>query len=339
MRRSLLLVCVSLAGLLSSSAVRAAPDCRSQAPVPWRAVVPGVWVWLPPEGGDVSAANAGHVVPTSVLISGREALVIDPGPSHAHGERLRRSLACRFGAEVRTIVNTHAHSENVLANSAFAGEVAAGRTEIVASAPTREGMAQRCPDCLASLTQRVGQAGMAGTQIVLPTRTVAQGDVVALGRWRLRVARVEHGHTEGDLVLWSERHRIVWAGGLVYQDRLPELAQGRLDGWLAALDHLQALRPRHVISTTWSSAPARAAAPPALSATRDYLAALRARTLVAMDLGAQPQEIGTVALPAYEGWAGYGARHGFNVLRAWRELEPVWMDRPAPPPSAEDVGR
>ena len=325
-----LVTCVCLAALLSAPAVRAAPDCRGLVPVPWRAVVPGVWVWLPPDGDDVSAANAGHVVPTSVVIAGREALVIDPGPSQAHGERLRRSLACRFGARVRSIVNTPAHSENVLANSAFADAVAAGRTEIVASAPTRDSMAQRCPDCLASLTLRAGEAAMAGTRIVLPTRTVAEGDVLRLGRWRLRVARVEHGHTEGDLVLWSERHRIVWAGGLVYQDRVPELAQGQLDGWLAALDRLQALRPAHVLSTVWSMAPSPQQPAPALAATRSYLDGLRRQTLAAMDAGVQPQDTGRVALPAYGGWAGYGTRHGFNVLRAWRELEPVWMDRARP---------
>jgi glyoxylase-like metal-dependent hydrolase (beta-lactamase superfamily II) len=316
-------------------AVRAAQDCDTLEPVPWRAVAPGAWVWLPPDGGDVSAANAGHVVPTSVLVSGRQALVIDPGPSHRHGERVKRSLACRFGAQVRWIVNTHAHSENVLANSAFAADVASGYTQILASAPTREGMALRCPDCLASLTQRVGEDGMAGTRIVLPTRTLSEGEVLRLGRWRLRVMRVEHAHTEGDLVLWDAAQQVLWAGGLVYQDRVPELAQGHLDGWIAALDRLSVLAPRQLIATSWSVAPV-SGLPPALQGTRDYLAALRDKTLQAMDEGGQPQEIHRVALPAFRHWAGYETRHGFNVQRAWRELEPVWMDRQ---PSAQEIRR
>lgn len=334
-RRALVALLLAQAVFVHAAPVHAAPDCDTLEPVPWRAVAPGAWVWLPPDGGDVSPANAGHVMPTSVLVSGRQALVIDPGPSHRHGERVRRSLACRFGAAVRWIVNTHAHSENVLANSAFAADVAVGRTQILATAPTREGMALRCPDCLASLTQRVGDDAMAGTQIVLPTRTLSEGEVLRLGRWRLRVMRVEHAHTEGDLVLWDAGQRVLWAGGLVYQDRVPELAQGHLDGWIAALDRLQALAPRQVIATVWSVAPA-SGPPPALQATRAYLAALRETTLQAMDAGGQPQEIHRVALPAFHGWAGYEARHGFNVLRAWRELEPVWMDRQ---PSAQEVGR
>lgn len=322
--------------LLWWSSVHAAQNCGSAAPVPWRAVVPGVWVWLPPDSGDVTPANGGHVMPVSVLLAGRQAMVIDPGPSLAHGLRLRRSLACRFGAQVRWIVNTHAHSENTLANSAFADEIAAGRIEVLASAPTREGMSLRCPDCLASLVHRAGEQAMAGTQIVLPTRTLSEGEVLAVGHWRLRVMRVEHGHTEGDLVLWEARHRLLWAGGLVYQDRVPELAQGQLGGWLAALDRLQALAPQQLIATVWSTSPGNGAPPPALVATRDYLQALREATLRAMDQGVQPQDTGRVALPAFTTWAGYEARHGFNVLRAWRELEPEWMDRL---PSAQDIRR
>lgn len=318
---------VLLGGGAAAQAV--AGECREREPVPWQRVAPGVWVWLPPDVGEVSPSNAGHVVPTSLVVSQGEALVIDPGPNHRHGLRLRHSIECRFQARVSAVVNTHAHSENVLANSAFAEAAEAGRLHILASAATREGMALRCPDCLASLTQRVGEEGMVGTRIVLPTRTLVEGDVLRVGALRLTVMRVEQGHTEGDLVLWNPRHRVLWAGGLVYEGRVPELAQGRVDDWLAALSRLEALKPRQVLSTVWSRGQ-RQAPPGALAATREYLQSLRERTLQAMDQGAQPQEIERVNLPAFQHWVGYAERHGFNVQRAWRELEPVWMNEAKP---------
>jgi len=143
-------------------------DCATD--VPWQAVAPGVWAWSPPAPQEVSPSNAGHVVPTSVLIDGGDALLVDPGPSHRHGQRVRQSLACRFGVQVRWIVNTHAHAENVLANSAWADRIAAGQTTVLATAGTRVAMEQRCPACLASLTDRAGSVAMAGTAIVWPTR-------------------------------------------------------------------------------------------------------------------------------------------------------------------------
>jgi len=327
--------------VMPSHATGPSPDCQAVNAVPWQPVAPGIWVWPAAENGEVSPANAGRVLPTSVVVSRGEALVIDPGPSHRHGLRVRDSLACRFKAQVRWVVNTHAHAENVMANSAFADLLEAGQLEILASAATRRAMQQRCPDCLASLTTRAGATAMAGTHIVLPSRTLAVGERLRVGRLSLRVQAIEPGHTEGDLVLWNARHRVLWAGGLVYDGRVPELAQGSLDGWLAALPRLQALRPRQVLGTVWSRAPAAGEPPPTLAATQSYLTALRARVLQAMDEGHQPQETAWGDLPAYRDWAGYSERHGFNLQRAWRELEPVWMERsdpPAPPAASPPRG-
>lgn len=307
--------------------------------VPWHAVAKGVWAWSPAEPQEVSPDNAGHVVPTSVLIDGEQALLVDPGPSLRHGQRVRASLACRFGVQARWIVNTHAHAENVLANVAWADRIESGQTTVLATEGTRAAMEQRCPACLQSLIDRVGAQAMDGTAIVWPTRTLSEGDVLAVGAQRLRVMLVEQGHTGSDLVLWHERQRLLWVGGLVYDRRLPELAQGRVDDWLSALDRLAALEPRHVIGAVVSSA-SGAEAPPAIAVTRIYLQTLREEVLRAMDEGRHAGESDQVRMPAWRGWAGHAQRQAFNVQRAWRELEPLWMQQATPPPaSTEQVGR
>ena len=294
----------------------------ADAAVPWRQVAPSVWVWSPPQVADVEAANAGFVMPVSALVDGQRAWVIDPGPSYLHGRRVRSSLRCHTGAEVVGVVNTHAHSENVLGNAAFADG-----TAIYALKETAEAMAVRCPQCLESLTARVGADAMASTRIVLPTHSLTPGVDLVWGRYRLQVLPAEQGHTDGDLLLWWPEHAWLWAGGLVYEGRVPELAQGSLAGWLAALDRLTALQPRGVVSATVSVAGPATPVPAALQATRGYLRALRDTVWAAMDAGASPHDTALLALPAYAQWAGYAERHGFNAQRAWRELEPAWMDR------------
>ena len=313
----------------------ATPHVPCDDAVPWQPVAPSVWVWMPGHPGEIGAGNRGHLVPTAAIVDAGEALVIDPGPSHLHGERVKRSLLCRFGARVVGVVNTHAHAENVMGNSAFAREQAQGQLHIGASAATREGMQQRCPACLANLTARVGSAAMQGTAIVLPDRTLAPGQRLQVGGRRIEVQAVEQGHTEGDLLLWDETHGVLWAGGLVYGERVPELAQGHVDAWIAALRRMQALPVRTVVGATWSTATVNGEPPRALALTLAYLEDLRAGVLQAMDAGRLPQEANAVPLPAYAHWAGYTERHGFNVLRAWRELEAVWMT----PDLVEQPGR
>ncbi|OAD42023.1 hypothetical protein LPB72_12240 [Hydrogenophaga crassostreae] len=315
-----------MAGCVASPAQT---DCRAQAgvePVPWEPLAPGVWVW-PGAVAEVGVGNRGHVAPTTVVLDGGEAAVIDPGPSLLHGLRVRRSVVCRFQARVRWVVNTHAHAENVLANGAFDELVRGGQAAIVSTSATLAAMRERCSNCLASLKRKAGEAAMAGTNIRWPDRVLNSGDVLQVGRLALQVMPIEQGHTEGDLVLWNARLRIVWAGGLAYMGRIPELSQGSVEGWLLALNHLDQLKPLHVVSAVVSSSQERGSLPEALIETRAYLTALRQGVLQAMDEGHQPQEAGQVPMPAYAHWAGYAERHAFNVQRAWRELEPVWMDR------------
>ena len=291
-------------------------------PEPWQRVAPGVWVWVPVQPAEISTANAGFVAPVSVIVDRGQALVIDPGPSLAHGQRVRESVACQLGARVVAVVNTHAHAENVLGNAAFADV-----QHIYASDATAEAMAERCPQCLASLTERAGATAMAGTHIVLPSHRLKAGQTLQLGRHRLQVWSVEQGHTEGDLVLWMPGNRTLWVGGLAYQGRVPELAQGRLEDWLLALDRLMALNARAVVSTVLSSAHAVGGPHAAMRDTRAYLLALREKVWASMETGGTPHDTGALGVPWAEGWVGYTSRHGFNAQRAWRELEPAWMAR------------
>jgi glyoxylase-like metal-dependent hydrolase (beta-lactamase superfamily II) len=301
--------------------------CEEGQPVPWLAVAPSVWIWLPKREAEIDTANAGHVVPTSVVVDGGEALVIDPGPNHRHGLRVLQSLRCRFGARVTWVVNTHAHAENVMGNSAFADAQSRGQLRIAASRPTLNAMQQRCPDCLRNLQQRAGVDAMTGTRIVLPNSTLQASSTLRVGAREIQVLDVVRAHTEGDLLLCDAASGVLWAGGLVYGQRLPELAQGSLQSWLQALAHIEAMPVRELIGTTWSSAGADGSAPSALTSTRRYLLDLREGVLRAMDAGRLPQEADVSPLPAYADWAGYRERHAFNVMRAWRELEPVWMEQ------------
>lgn len=316
--------CLWLAGALTSLPTEAR-TCEEN--VNWMPVAPGIWAWSPDTESDIRAENGGHVVPTTVVVHRRQALVIDPGPTYAHGMRVRRSLACRFGAQVHWIVNTHAHPESVLGNSAFVDRLANKKLQIMANAGTLASMTRRCSDCLAGLKAILGEKIMAGTRIVLPNRILREGDVLSFGPYRLKVLPTVNGHTESDLLLWEPRIRALWAGGLIYGQRIPELSQGSLDAWLAAIDRIAEMRPAVLIGKTISLADGPDLLPSALVSTRQYLLELRASVLNAMEAGLSVVEARELDLPEYAHWVGYTERHWFNIQRAWRELEPVWMER------------
>lgn len=316
------------------------PDCARLTPVPWRAVAPGVWAWVPAQPSESAPENLGHALATVVIVDGAQALVVDPGPHDAHGQRVRASLHCQFAARPVGVVNTHAHAKNVLANAAFADLQRSGQLRIMASEGTRDAMQKRCPQCLQSLTQTLGEAVMQQTHIVLPDRTLVDGEVLRLGRLRAQVLVVESAHTESDLMLWLPDQGVLLAGGLVYDGHLPELAQGRVKDWLGALQRIAALRPHTVVSDRVSVAPQAQTLPPAIVATQNYLLTLRQRLAQAMESGRHGSETQTMAWPEHAHWVDFEARQEFNVQRAWRELESEWLTEPLPAtPSVPDVGR
>jgi glyoxylase-like metal-dependent hydrolase (beta-lactamase superfamily II) len=309
--------------------VAAAQGAASEAACPtdgWLTLAPGIHIWQPAPDQDVSEAKGGHVMPTSVLVHEGRAWVIDPGPSLKAGQQLKALIACRWQARVERVFNTHAHAENVLANIAFLAEVERGEVSIGATQGTRDAMAKRCADCLADLTARIGVAQMAGTDYVVPDAILSPGEVWRLGPHGLRVHEVQDAHTLSDLVLVHETAGVVWVGGLAYGQRLPELAQGSLMGWRRSLAWLQQTPWTAVVGATVSRAPNPGEQPQALQQTDAYLRALQLTVLEAMESGLQVSEITTEENDPFASWTGFEKRHGFNLQRAWRELEPSWMD-------------
>jgi glyoxylase-like metal-dependent hydrolase (beta-lactamase superfamily II) len=315
-----------------------------QQVLPDVAVVHGRWPAVKRQ--NTASLQVDAVATTVVLGQGAERTVVDPGASHAHGLALRQTLWCQQGARVTAVVNTHAHAEQVLGNGALAAPV-------MALAATAQAMQKRCSQCLASLTQDLGESAMQGTQIVLPHMVLREGQWLrSVGRawW---VQEMRWAHTESDLVLWSPRSGlaapgggVVLVGGLV-DGRWPVLAQGSVLGWLKALERLQAMQPDWLIGQHLVAGPGQVQG--VLQRQHAYLCGILAHAWSRLERGQSEAEgVQDVVLPqpwpqpeaaALPAWQ---QQHQFNQRRAWREAEQLWLDRQAWPLSCAsdpDIGR
>lgn len=304
------------AGLaLALSGLASAADCQTRPSRHWQGIAPGVWVW-PGAAEDIEPGNRGHVATQVLIAQGRRATLIDPGPGLAHGRQVMRSARCELGLEIDRVLNSHAHAENVLGNAAFGPP--AGSAAIEATASTRQSMAQRCESCRRAIADATADPALAQTPILLPAPVLQDGQ-----RWRSDsgdwlTLEFRSAHSESDLAWWNERERLLVAPSLLYQDRLPELAQGSLQGWIAALQALDRLQPERLVGN-------RPMARAGLAATLDYLCELERQVLQALESGLSATEAMRLERPARQRLAGHAERHGFNLQRAWRELEPRWI--------------
>ena len=292
-----------------------AADCQARSSRHWQGIAHGVWVW-PGAAEDIQPGKQGHVATQVLIAQGRRATLIDPGPGLAHGREVMRSARCELGLEIDRVLNSHAHAENVLGNAAFGPP--AGNASIEATASTRQSMAQRCESCRRAIAEATADPGLAQTPILLPAPVLQGGQ-----RWRSDAGdwltlEFRSAHSDSDLAWWNERERLLVAPSLLYQDRLPELAQGSLQGWIAALQALDRLQPERLVGN-------RPMARAGLGATLDYLCHLERQVLRSLESGLSATEAMRLERPARQPLAGHAERHGFNLQRAWRELEPRWI--------------
>jgi quinoprotein relay system zinc metallohydrolase 1 len=240
MRRRILAVALaacSAAALLpeSTEAQRTAPGVNVATldyALKARALADGVYVV---EGAvdDFALANGCNIINTGFITTGAGVLVINTGVSRRHGEQLRALIARTTREPVVQVIHLNLHPDYFLGNQAFAD------VPIAATAGTRAGM-QREARAYENNLYRLCGDWMKGTEARLPTHTLGAGPLrIGAREFELREYR---GHTDSDLVLIDKASGVVFAGGLVFADRVPTTPHAALPDWLRSLEALGALK-------------------------------------------------------------------------------------------------
>jgi glyoxylase-like metal-dependent hydrolase (beta-lactamase superfamily II) len=254
--------------------------------------------------GPRSVRNEGLNANLGLLITSAGAVLIDSGATFRSAERIAEAVRKVTAQPIRWVINTGGQDHRWLGNGYFSAQGAEiiGHREAVADMRSRGG------DQLAALRQLLGLA-VDGTLATLPTRLIEGAD----GRLELggTVVELRHrggGHTPGDMLVWLPRQKVLFAGDIVYVDRLlAVLPVSSTRHWLAAFESIEELAPERIIpghGQVTDLATARAQ-------TRDYLVALRTHMKKAVDDGI---DIG-------EAVRTFDARPFMHVLNA-RELMP-----------------
>ncbi|MEQ3554989.1 MBL fold metallo-hydrolase [Pseudonocardia nematodicida] len=228
---------------------------------------------------------------------------------------------------VRHLVLSHYHAVRVLGASAFGAE------SVVAHETTRALIAERGEQDWASEFARMPRLAEAADSVpglTWPTITFADRMTIDLGgdRGELVLAHHGRGHTEGDLVAWLPRHRILFAGDLVEAQAAlytgdafhREWASGTLDA-VAAYGAEQLVGGRGAVSRGRSEVDA------AIAQTRHFL------QVMISEVGAVRRRGGTLReafeathaalVDDYGHWPIFEHCLPFDVSRLWDELSGV----------------
>lgn len=295
MRWILLLTCL-LAGLAQALDYQLQP----------RQIAEGVWL-VEGSTDNFAAENGGNIVNVGFIETAAGVVVLDTGPSRRYGEALRQRIEQVTGKPLLRVLLTHHHPDHVLGNQAFSDVP-------IAALPGTTRLLAEQGDAMAENMYRLVGDWMRGTEVVLPSEALEEGELEIGGR-RLRLLALR-GHTGADLAILDERSGVLFAGDLLfYQRALTTPNSPGLDVWLADLDRLEALPWKQIVP---GHGPLATDAAPFVQ-MRDYLGWLDGVLRQGAEQGAEMNEL--IRAPIPERFAGVSLSR-YELIRSVSHLYP-----------------
>jgi len=154
-------------------------------------------------------------------------------------------------------------------------------------------------------------------------KPIATGDTIDLGNRTLTLHTFGRAHSNTDVAVLDNSQKMLWAGDLVFVDRLPAL-DGSLVGWLSALETLEKQDISSVIPGHGHSGPWQELTQPQRKYLRHLL--VKTRHALANNLSLKSYLNAPIDMPTREQtplkhWLLLKNQHRINQTRAYTELE------------------
>jgi quinoprotein relay system zinc metallohydrolase 1 len=281
-----------------------------------RQLAPDVYV-VEGANADFSPRNGCNIINTGFIVTKDGVLVVNTGPSRLYGEQLRKAIARVTPAPVTQVLHLNLHPDYFLGNQGFAD------VPRLATSATRQGMEREAKSYEDNLFRLCGD-WMKGTEAVLPNTPIKLGRSNLGGR-ELEL-REYSGHTDSDLVLIDVASGVVFAGGLVFTQRIPTTPHAKVPEWSASLQKLradlaQALGAKPLKALVPSHGPVGADLS-GLDQTLDYLAWLDRVLSKSAQSGFDINDVLREPVPdRFRQWAAFETEFVRNVIHLYPRYE------------------
>jgi glyoxylase-like metal-dependent hydrolase (beta-lactamase superfamily II) len=244
--------------------------------VVFKPVADGVYAYV----GEIEGRtydNEGLNANIGLVVTSAGAVLIDSGASFQSARKIHEAAQKVTSQPVKWVINTGDQDHRWLGNGYF---TALG-IETIAHAAAQADMKTRSGEHMEGL--KVLKERLDGTVPTPPTRFVSGNDSqLELGGTVFELKYRKGGHTPGDMVVWLPQKSVLFAGDVVYVDRVLGLHPvSNTRNWLESFAVIDMLKPQTIVPghgnvTNLATAQAH---------TRDLLLALRAHMKKAVDDG------------------------------------------------------
>ena len=248
-----------------------------------------------PEG--IDEHNNGNMVNSCYVDVGDSYLVVDSGPTYQYAQQAYAQMKKIKDVPVSYVINTHVHDDHWLGNG-FYQEIGA---KIIGSSQFKN-------ESLLETTRmqiRVSKEAYAKT-------------LLTIGNQKVQIIHVnKKAHSSGDLLVYIPSTKVLFAGDLVFNERLPSLRDGDINNWIKELDYIRSLHPVHIIGGHGDRVDFNA-----VDFTYGYLITLKkeVKKAIANDVSIE-DAVEAITMPAYKNAKMYDTLQKQNIETAYRTME------------------
>jgi cyclase len=248
---------------------------------------------------------------TTFIITTEGVIIIDTRPTPTEARKVLKEIRKLTDLPIVYTINTHYHGDHTFGNQVFKSS-----KSIIAHKNVRDTLVKSGQGHL-SLFKTFGLPGIDEVEVTPPNIVYEKGMEIWLGDYRLQLLYHGKGHTNGDTIIFIDQLRTVITGDLVFNKKIPYMADAYIDEWIESLKYIQFLKNETVIP---GHGPIGGR--PTVIAMKHYLLDLKEHVLEQLKDKKSLEETQKIVEPflrkKYKDWKKLDWIKG-NIERAWLE--------------------
>lgn len=254
--------------------------------------------------------NNGNMSNSCFVNMGNSYLVVDSGPTYQYAKQAFSRILEDKTLPMSYVVNTHLHDDHWLGNCYYK-ELHAKLIGAIAFKNLEKLDQTR-------MQKRISKEAYKKTTQVFPTIFVEDTKILDFDGKRVYIIAVNHkAHTNSDLLVYIPSKKLLFAGDLVFNERLPSLRDGDISGWIEALQKIKNMDVDYIVGGHGTLVSKKS-----VDFTYTYLSRLKKEV---SDLLEEGEELGDVVnkvtMSEYKDIPFYNSIQRQNVAVTYRMLE------------------
>jgi glyoxylase-like metal-dependent hydrolase (beta-lactamase superfamily II) len=266
------------------------------------------------ELGNRTPENFGNNSTFGFVVTSKGVVLIDSGGTYEGADAIAKVIKSVTNKPIVKVINTGGQDHRWLGNDFFKKQGA----EIIASVSAVKDQKARVKDQFFMLGNLVGDSAVKLTTPVYADITFDNEYQFELGGITFQIYHKGAAHTPGDSFVWIKDRSVMFAGDIVFVDRLlGVLDHSNSKSWLAVFESMAKFNPKFIV-------PGHGSVTGMLQAkheTYDYLFELRQAVTTFMDDGGDMSEINKIDQSKFKTLPSFDVLSGRNAQRVFSELE------------------